>query len=84
MPIPPTTEKPSFIDPDRLYSLRKYVADSGISLTRIREAARQGLELRKIRAGKRVFVRGRDGIEFVEKLDDLNRQADQSAVTRPK
>lgn len=73
MPTTATTEKPTFIDPARMYSLRKFVADSGISLTRIRGAARQGIELPKVRAGKRVFVRGVDGIEFIEKLADACR-----------
>jgi hypothetical protein len=68
MPTLATTEKPSFIDPRRLYSLRKFVADSGISLTRIRRASHDGIDLRKVRVGKRVFVRGCDGIEFIERL----------------
>jgi hypothetical protein len=68
MPTLATTKKPSFIDPGRMYSLRKFVADSGISLTRIRQAAQVGIELPKVRVGKRVFVRGRDGIAFIEKL----------------
>ena len=75
MPILATTDKPSYIDPTRLYSLRKFVTDSGISLTRIRQAAHQGIELPKVKAGKRVFVRGRDGIEFIVKLDQRERQA---------
>lgn len=64
----PTTDKPRFIDPNRLYSLRQFVADSGISLTRIRVAARNGVNIKTLKAGKRVFVRGSDGIEFIEQL----------------
>ena len=82
MPILATTDKPSYIDPTRLYSLRKFVIDSGISLTRIRQAAHQGIELPKVKAGKRVFVRGRDGIEFIEKLAELERQAKRAAVRK--
>jgi hypothetical protein len=70
MPISATTKTPSFIDPTRLYSLRQFVADSGISLTRIRRASREGIELPKVRVGKRVFVRGDDGIAFIERLAD--------------
>ena len=68
MPIHVRTANPTFLDPERLYSLRGFVESSGVSLTRIREASRSKIELRVIRAGKRVFVRGRDGIEFIERL----------------
>ena len=85
MPISATTKTPSFIDPTRLYSLRKFVIDSGISLTRIRQAKHQGIELLKVHAGKRVFVRGIDGVRFIEKLDQLERQTklrNPKSVTR--
>jgi hypothetical protein len=68
MPIHVRTSNPTFIDPERLYSLRGFVESSGVSLTRIREASRSMIELRVLRAGKRVFVRGCDGIEFIERL----------------
>ena len=74
MPILATTDRPTFIAADRLYSLRQFVTDSGISLTRIRQAAHRGTELPKVKAGKRVFVRGRDGIAFIEQLAEMERR----------
>ena len=79
MPIRATTDQPSYIDPTRMYAIRRFIADSGISATRIRQADRQGIELRKIKTGKRVFVRGSDGIAFIEQLAELQRQAEQNA-----
>jgi len=69
MPIHPvTTTSPSFIDADRFYSLSRYIRDSGISYTRIQNAARDGIDLKMVACGKRKFVRGRDGIDFIERL----------------
>ncbi len=62
------THTPTFISPENLYSLRGFVAASGISETRIREARRAGIELPTINAGRRKFVRGQDAIAFVERL----------------
>ena len=69
MPIyPVTTNSPTFIDPSRLYSLSRFIRDSGISYTRIQNAAREGIELNMVRCGRRKFVRGVDGIGFIERL----------------
>lgn len=69
MPLyPVTTNSPSFIDRDRLYSLSRFIRDSGISYTRIQNAARAGIELTMVACGKRKFVRGVDGIDFIERL----------------
>ena len=69
MPLyPVTTASPSFIDSSRLYSLSRFIRDSGISYTRIQNAAREGIELPMVACGKRKFVRGVDGIDFMERL----------------
>jgi hypothetical protein len=57
--------------PDALYPLNAFYRVSGISRARIRDAKREGLELEKKWAGKRAFVHGRDGIEFVFKLHEM-------------
>ena len=69
MPIHPvTTASPSCIDADRLYSLARFIRDSGLSYTRIQLAKRDGIELNMVACGRRKFVRGRDGIDFIERL----------------
>lgn len=67
----PQLREPSYIDPTRLYSLRGYWNASGISPTRIREARRLGIELPTLLVGRRKFVRGADGIAFIERLATL-------------
>ncbi len=66
------TDSPSFIDPERVYALREFISASGISYTAIRNAKRRGIELSTLKVGKRVFVRGRDGIHFIEQLAAMN------------
>ena len=61
----------SYIAPERLYSLRGFYVESGISETRRREAARQGVELPTLEVGKRKYVRGWEGIAFIEKLAEM-------------
>ncbi len=62
---------PSFIDPDRLYSLRGFQEASGISSTRIREGRLQGVNPNWIEVGRRKFLRGVDAIDLVERLSAL-------------
>lgn len=62
---------PSFIAPERLYSLRGFYEASGITPTRTREARLQGLCLETIEVGRRKFVRGAAAIEFIESLASL-------------
>jgi hypothetical protein len=80
VPLHATTDRPTFISEDRLYSLRKFVSDSGLSYTRICQAARAGIELPMVVCGKRKFVRGRDGILFIEALAAHYKS---QATTRP-
>lgn len=59
---------PSFIAPERLYTLRGFYEASGISQTRVREARLRGIELPMLSVGKRKFVRGYDAIAYIERL----------------
>jgi hypothetical protein len=63
--------EPTFIAPERLYSLRGFIAASGISETRIRKARRQGIELPSITAGRRKFIRGSSAIAYIERLAEV-------------
>jgi hypothetical protein len=62
------TKQPSFLAPERLYSLRGFQAAAGVSSTRMREARQAGIELPALEVGRRKFVRGADGIAYLEKL----------------
>jgi hypothetical protein len=64
--------RPSFIDPDRLYTLQGFIADSGISATRMREARRQGVKCTMLTVGRRKFIRGPDAIAYIERLAELD------------
>lgn len=59
------------IHPESMYPLAAFVRCSGITKTRMREARLQGLELLTVDAGRRKFVRGVDGIKFIEQLSKL-------------
>jgi hypothetical protein len=61
-------QDPGFIDPNRLYTLRGFYNDSGVSPTRVREARREGIEFPTMDMGKRKFIRGHDAIQFIEQL----------------
>jgi hypothetical protein len=70
------TAERSYLDPDRLYTLAGFRVASGIAQTRMREARLQGVIPRQLRVGKRIFIRGRDAIEYIERLAEL-REATQ-------
>jgi hypothetical protein len=76
------SEKPrtSFIDPDRLYTLEGFKDATGISNTRMREARLRGMAPEVLRVGRRVFIRGRDAIEYIERLAAESRSTDQTSV----
>ena len=59
------------IHPESLYPYAAFIRCSGITKTRIREARLQGLELPTVDAGRRKFVRGADGIEYIKQLAEL-------------
>lgn len=58
----------SYIAPDYLYTYDGFVRCSGISKTRIYAARRAGRPLPTLKVGRRLFVRGRDAIRFIEML----------------
>lgn len=61
----------SFIDGQRLYTLKGFQEAAGIAPTRMREARLQGVVPVTLRVGKRVFIRGADAIAYVEALASL-------------
>lgn len=68
MPFTATISNPTAIFPDAFYPIQSAIAASGISATRFREAAKNGIEIDFTKCGKRVFVKGSDLIEFIERL----------------
>jgi hypothetical protein len=64
----PGKQPPSFIAPERLYTLKGFQTASGMSTTRLFEARKIGIVLPRIILGKRHFVRGSDAIAFIERL----------------
>lgn len=63
----------SFLAPERLYTYPGFITSSGISKSRIREARLMGIPLVTMKVGKRLYVRGSDGIAFIETLAALPR-----------
>lgn len=63
-----TASQTSYLDPERLYSLSGFISETGISQSRLYEARKFDIEPEKLNVGRRVFIRGRDGIAFIEKL----------------
>ena len=68
MPIIASCANPTAINPETLYSYPEFIRCSGLSYTRIRQAGRDGLEIPTIACGRRKFIRGRDAIDFIERL----------------
>jgi hypothetical protein len=68
MPVRARVDAPSCIYPEVVYPLAGFIAAGGISYCRIRKAARDGIELPVLRVGRRVYVEGSAGIEFIRKL----------------
>lgn len=66
-----STADRTFIDPHRLYALRGFQQAGGISETRRRLAKQHGVTLPILKVGRRAFVRGSDGIAYIEKLAEL-------------
>lgn len=66
----------SFIDPHRLYTLRGFQIESGVSATRMREGRLQGLHPNLLIVGKRKFLRGVDAIQYIEKLAALPKSSE--------
>ncbi len=67
----PTTKRTREIAPERLYPLRAFQEAAGIAPTRMREARLQGVHLDTVDVGKRKFVQGSAGIEYILRLSTL-------------
>ncbi len=67
----PSSKSTREIAPERFYPLRAFQEASGIAPTRMREARLQGVHLETVDVGKRKFVRGSDGIEYILRLSTL-------------
>ncbi|HMP08229.1 MAG TPA: hypothetical protein PJ982_17915 [Lacipirellulaceae bacterium] len=63
----PTKQPPTFIDPQRLYTLAGFMAASGFNFSRMRELRIKGIDLPRLRVGKRVFIEGHAAIEYIRK-----------------
>ena len=66
-----------FIDPGRLYTRKAFLAAAGLGDTTIRQARRAGVELVTLTVGRQPYIRGRDGIDFIEKLASLQRSDEE-------
>lgn len=67
-----TKQKRSFIDPTRLYTLAGFKEATGIDSTRIWRAKKAGITPLTIDVGRRKFVRGSDGIDYIVRLSELS------------
>ncbi len=65
------TKERSFLAPERLYSLRGFQEAAGISMTRMREGRQVGVDLPRMKVGRRVFIKGADAIAYLERLATL-------------
>lgn len=57
--------------PDAVYPLEAWIRCSGITRARMRDARQAGIELKIREVGKRRFVFGRDGNDFILRLAEL-------------
>ena len=69
--MPDTAKRLREIEPKTIYPLTVYEGYSGITPTRRREARLQGVELETVNVGRRKFVMGSAGIDFILRLAAL-------------
>ena len=62
----------AFIDPHRLYTRRGFLAASGLGDNTVRTGRRKGIELLTLTVGRQRYVRGSDGIAWIERLAAAN------------
>ena len=62
-----TITEPTPIDPDCLYTLRDFMALTGLGKHAMRTARENGLRVRRV--GNRAFVHGGDFISYVDSRD---------------
>lgn len=75
----PRTSNPSFIHPDALYSIHGFIEASGISYTRIHNAAKAGIKLPAFRVGRRKFIEGQAAMSYIREL--AQHDADATVVS---
>lgn len=65
--MPATVSANDFLLPDGLYPIAKFRKVAGLSITTIwRIEHEEGIKLPRVKSGGKVFVRGSDGIAFIE------------------
>ena len=60
-----------FIAPERLYTRRGFLFAAGLGDATVRKARIQGVELPVFTVGRQPYVRGVDGIRWIEHLAEL-------------
>lgn len=58
----------SSVQPDTLYTLQEFFKAAGIGYSTIAKAKQAGVRLDSLKVGRRKYVRGNSGIEFIEQL----------------
>jgi len=66
-----TPGAPNYIAPERFYTLQGFKTAAGIGDTLIRRARRGGVQIPAKRIGRRKFIRGDDGIRYLEQVARL-------------
>ena len=56
------------VDPTLFYTFPEFMRVAGIGYTTIRKAKAKGVDLPLQKVGRRKYLRGSDGVEFLEKL----------------
>ena len=74
MPVIASAGAPTSIDPRTLYSFAEFIRCSGLSYSRIRRAAHEGLEIPTFAVGRRKFIEGSSGIEYIRQLAAKHRE----------
>lgn len=67
-PKPQQRDGAGFVDAGRLYTLRRFLRDVGLGENTKRRAERAGRPLATLQVGRMVYVRGVDGIAWLEQL----------------
>lgn len=68
------------IRPDAVYPLDAWTRFTGVSKSRQREARQMGLPLPTFALGKRLYVRGHEGIAWMEELSSRTAEAQAPAT----
>lgn len=56
------------IEPGVTYTLASFIATSGLSYSRIRRAAREGVHIPTFAIGRRKFIKGINALAFIDQL----------------